>query len=108
MNNLINPITFDKNFFTANDNSMIPIIKNGDFVTITPFENDSFSVENGAIYVVSYYGDILIKRVTRNNKIKEVLLNSDNKEDYPQIKINCNEYDNFKILGRIVTRFGFL
>lgn len=117
------PMTFDRGFLeqqlgTKNfknlhvikvkGNSMEPTIKSGEFIMINPFENDGFSVKNGSIYLVNYYDDIMIKRVTRNNKTKEILLNSENKEEHPQIKIKQEDEDYFKIVGAVVAHFSFM
>lgn len=117
------PVTFDRGFLETQlnmknfknvhiirvrGNSMEPTFPSGTFLMINPFENEGNSVENGSIYVVQYYDDTMVKRVVRNNKSKEVLLHSDNKEEHPSIEIKAEDINDFKIIGRVIAHFNFI
>ena len=117
------PITFDRGFLETQlnmknfknvhiiklkGNSMEPTFKSGTFLMVNPFENEGSSVENGSIYVVRYYEDVMVKRVVRNNKTKEVLLHSDNKEENPSIEIKAEDINDFHIIGRVIANFNFI
>lgn len=117
------PVTFDRSFLETQlnmknfknvhiirvrGNSMEPTFPSGTFLMINPFENEGNSVENGSIYVVQYYDDTMVKRVVRNNKTKEVLLHSDNKEEHPSIEIKAEDINDFKIIGRVIAHFNFI
>lgn len=117
------PITFDRGFLETQlnmknfknvhiikvkGNSMEPTFKSGTFLMINPMENEGNVVENGSIYVVRYYEDIMVKRVVRNNKTKEVLLHSDNKIEHPSIEIKNEDINDFQIIGRVIANFNFI
>lgn len=117
------PITFNREFLETQlnmknfknvhivklkGNSMEPTFKSGTFLMINPFENEGSSVENGSIYVVRYYEDVMVKRVVRNNKTKEVLLHSDNKAENPSIEIKAEDENDFQIIGRVIANFNFI
>ncbi len=117
------PITFDRGFLETQlnmknfknihiikvkGNSMEPTFKSGTFLMINPMENEGNSIENGSIYVVRYYEDIMVKRVVRNNKTKEVLLHSDNKLEHPSIEIKNEDENDFDIIGRVIGHFNFI
>ena len=117
------PITFDRSFLETQlnmknfknvhiikvkGNSMEPTFKSGTFLMINPMENEGNSIENGSIYVVRYYEDIMVKRVVRNNKTKEVLLHSDNKIEHPSIEIKNEDINDFQIIGRVIANFNFI
>lgn len=117
------PITFDRGFLETQlnmknfknvhiikvkGNSMEPTFKSGTFLMINPMENEGHAVENGSIYVVRYYDDIMVKRVVRNNKTKEVLLHSDNKIEHPSIEIKAEDENDFQIIGRVIANFNFI
>lgn len=117
------PVTFDRGFLETQlnmknfknvhiirvrGNSMEPTFPSGTFLMINPFENEGNTVENGSIYVVQYYDDTMVKRVVRNNKTKEVLLHSDNKEEHPSIEIKAEDINDFKIIGRVIAHFNFI
>jgi repressor LexA len=117
------PITFDKGFLEkqlnmknfknihiikVKGNSMEPTFKSGTFLMVNPLSNEGGSVDNGSIYVVQYYDDTMVKRVVRNNKTKEVLLHSDNKEEHPVIEIKDEDINDFHIIGRVIANFSFI
>jgi phage repressor protein C with HTH and peptisase S24 domain len=117
------PITFDRGFLETQlnmknfknvhiikvkGNSMEPTFKSGTFLMINPIENEGNAIENGSIYVVQYYDDTMVKRVVRNNKTKEVLLHSDNKEEHPSIEIKNEDVNDFHIIGRVIANFNFI
>lgn len=117
------PVTFDRGFLETQlnmknfknvhiikvkGNSMEPTFKSGTFLMVNPFENEGSSVENGSIYVVKYYDDTMVKRVVRNNKTKEVLLHSDNKDEHPSIEIKAEDINDFHIIGRVIANFNFI
>lgn len=117
------PITFNREFLETQlnmknfknvhiiklkGNSMEPTFKSGTFLMVNPFENEANSVENGSIYVVRYYEDVMVKRVVRNNKTKEILLHSDNKIEHPSIEIKAEDENDFQIIGRVIANFNFI
>ncbi len=117
------PLTFDiellrrympgekkfKNLHITNTvgDSMEPTIKEGELIIVTPFENDSMAIIDGAIYTMVYYGKAMVKRLEWDPKTGEVTLHSDNKK-YSSIKIEKEDEENFKIIGRVLAHFEFL
>jgi phage repressor protein C with HTH and peptisase S24 domain len=116
------PISFDKLFLRAKlgnikfdnlhiinaiGNSMEPTISSGELLFVNPYENEN-TIINGAIYVLNYYGDIMVKRIVRNPKTGEIVLHSDNKNENPSIEIEKADKENYKTMGRVVAHFNWL
>ena len=90
-------INDSKDYFIchSNDNSMYPLIIEGDFLVIEKTEK----IENNKIYLFLYGKDIYIRRLRKN--IKEIIAKAENKE-YRNQNIQINEMENFYPLGKIV------
>ena len=115
-------MAFDKNFLkvhlglssynnihiiTATGDSMEPTISAGEFLFISPIENEGSYIKEGGIYIIMCEDSILVKRVSKNNISKEITLISDNTV-YPAQTIKLNDFDNCKILGRVIGHFNGL
>jgi len=83
-------------------NSMEPTLKNGEMLFVNPVENEGGTTQNGAIYVVNYYGEVYVKRVTKDPKTKALMLHSDNKEEHPPMEIKDEDLNECQIVGRVV------
>lgn len=77
------------------DNSMYPLIMNGDFLIIEKAEK----IENDKIYAFVYEKDLYIRRLAKN--IKEIIVKAENK-DYKTQTIKNEEAVKFYLLGRVV------
>ncbi|MEE6030302.1 XRE family transcriptional regulator [Avibacterium paragallinarum] len=84
--------------FWANGDSMIPTIADGDQLLVDLSKNE---VKGGdKIYLVQNGESVWVKRVKM--KWDGVELVSDNKEEYPPIKITADEAQNLQIIGQVV------
>lgn len=90
---------------TASGDSMQPTINNGDLLFVLPFENESKTIKDGAIYVLNCDSAIFVKRVRTNPVNKTITLVSDNK-DYEPIIFRGDELDMCNIVGRVVVYMG--
>lgn len=78
--------------------SMEPLIQDGAYIVVDPRETDLI---DNKIYVVNYDGQTYIKKVTKNEQLKAVILKSINPA-YDDIYITDNMLDRFVIKGRAV------
>jgi phage repressor protein C with HTH and peptisase S24 domain len=85
----------------AEGNSMEPTIAAGEMLVIGGVDKDEY--QDGAIYVVEYNGDMLVKRMQRNPKTGKVRLISDN-TSFETIEIEGDDLKNFRIIGRIMMK----
>ena len=81
--------------------SMEPTITSGELLFINPMQNEGGLV-SGCIYIISYDGDIFIKRVEKNPVTKAITLFSDN-EKYDPIIIEKQNLEQCYIIGRVVS-----
>lgn len=81
----------------ANDDSMSPIIFNGDFIIIKRCLEEN--IYNNQIYLFIYKGNIYIKRLTKN--INQIVVVSENK-DYQTQYISKEEMKDFYLIGIVV------
>ena len=79
--------------------SMEPTIKEGYKLFVIPCENEGFKLRQSGIYVLLYENNVYVKRIYDN--LKSIVLKSDNKS-YEDIVLNKNEFEDFKIIGRVV------
>lgn len=83
------------NIITADGDSMVPTIKEGDIILI---DTSQKTFRSDAIYAFIKENDIYIKRIQRiGNGIRVI---SDNSSFYPPFEITENELENVKIIGR--------
>ena len=81
----------------ANDDSMYPIILNGDFVIVKKLERDA-EIDN-QIYLFVYNRNTYIKRLDKN--INQIVAFSENKE-YKTQYISKDEMAGFYLLGEVI------
>jgi len=77
--------------------SMEPELKSGDIALVATKE----AVKEGAVFVVKYHGEHLIKRVQRNPKTGVIRLHSDNPKYDPYI-IEGDDLNNLEIVGKVI------
>ncbi|WP_228026826.1 S24 family peptidase [Campylobacter californiensis] len=85
----------------ARGDSMEPTITNGELLFINPMQNES-GIIGGCIYIISYDGDIYVKRVEKNPVTKSITLFSDN-DKYEPILIEKHNMQYCHIIGRVVS-----
>lgn len=79
-------------------NSMEPLIQDGAFVVVDPYQTDY--IEN-KVYVIKYEDEVYIKRVILKSEANLMILKSIN-PDYEDIYITSEESEQIKIIGRVV------
>lgn len=79
-------------------NSMEPLIQDGAFVVVDPYQTDYLE---GKVYVIRYADEVYIKRVLLKPEAKVMILKSIN-PDYDDIYIPADQSDQIKIIGRAV------
>lgn len=79
-------------------NSMEPLIQDGAFVVVDPYQTDYLE---GKVYVIRYADEVYIKRVILKPEAKVMILKSIN-PDYEDIYIPADQSDQIKIIGRAV------
>lgn len=92
---------------TATGDSMEPTITAGEFLFISPIENENGTFKEGGIYIILYDDTLLVKRISKNPITKEVLLVSDN-TIYPSMLLKYTDFNNCKIIGRVIGHFNGL
>lgn len=115
-------VAFDKNFLkthlglstfenihiiTSTGDSMEPTISAGELLFISPIENESSYIKEGGIYIIMCEDTVLVKRVSKDNISREITLISDN-TIYPPRIIKLDDFNNCKILGRVIGHFNGL
>ncbi|WP_428738675.1 S24 family peptidase [Sulfurimonas sp.] len=115
-------VAFDRNFLkthlglstfenihiiTSTGDSMEPTISAGELLFISPIENESSYIKEGGIYIIMCEDTVLVKRVSKDNINKEITLISDN-TIYPPRIIKLDDFNNCKILGRVIGHFNGL
>lgn len=79
-------------------NNMSPTLEEGQLAVVDPEKIDYIK---GKIYVVTYNGESYIKRIEVSEKLKLVILKSDNPK-YDDIYINEEEQEHLIVNGRVV------
>lgn len=79
-------------------NSMEPLIQDGAFVVVDPYQTD---YTEGKVYVIKYADEVYIKRVILKTDANLMILKSIN-PDYEDIYITGDESEQIKIIGRAV------
>ena len=81
----------------SQDNSMAPVIMEGDFVIAEKSGNEE--IVNNKMYLFMYNGNIYIKKLVKN--INQIVVLSENK-DYPAQYIEKGSISDFHVFGKIV------
>lgn len=79
-------------------NSMEPLIQDGAFVVVDPYQTDYLE---GKVYVIKYEDEVYIKRVLLKPEAKVMILKSIN-QDYEDKYISIDQAEQIKIIGRAV------
>jgi transcriptional regulator with XRE-family HTH domain len=88
---------------TAVGDSMEPLINSGELLFVLPLENEGGSIKNGGVYVISIAGDVVVKRVERDQS-KSLTLYSDNRK-YKNRTLSGSDLDDCRVIGRVVGHF---
>jgi len=81
-------------------NSMFPTLSSNEIIFI---DRDDLLLSEGAIYVVRFYDDVLVKRVSNDSKTKSLTLMSDNTQFPSRIVSGEDDFNNFEVIGRVVS-----
>jgi len=92
---------------TATGDSMEPTIVPGEYLFVSPIENEGSVIKEGSIYIIQCGDAIQVKRLAKDNIKKTITLVSDN-TIYPPTTITHEEFENCNILGRVIGHFSGL
>lgn len=109
---LIDPNTLKRTFSPLSEsfaylqfgNAMSPTINDGDTVVVSSYLR---RILDGKMFLCSFGGLIQIKRIYQSPH-QSLRLVSDNKEEFPEIVIAAEHTQDFKVIGQVIWRSGFV
>ena len=106
LQNLLGFYDFSKvHIIKAFGNSMEPTILEGEFLFISPAPKGYNLLKDRSIYVFNFKGDIYVKRLIKSQNKEYIYLSSDNKK-VEDIKIEKDNFDKLKVLGKVLGHFN--
>lgn len=88
---------------TVDGDSMEPVLFDGDKVLFVE-ENQPVRIKDGAVYAISYFGDLKMKRLFQKAN-GEIVIHSDNPQ-YADETVSLVDQDALRIYGRVIDKSG--